>query len=184
MRAVTDHQAVRLAAQYLQFVLAIVFVALYVYATYAPPAPNSLRAQLDLWLCAVFAAEYVHRMLVRRQLEAACVRVCVGACLDSFGPASWLAARCSAACAARRCVPLCSRRSPCARLLTRSARGPPPPPPRRRRLQTAESKVRMLTSFWNACDLLSFLPPLLELGLRSTGVSFRWVERTGCEKGV
>ncbi|PSC70953.1 transcription factor MYB44-like isoform B [Micractinium conductrix] len=100
VRAVTDHQAVRLAAQYLQFVLAIVFVALYVYATYAPPAPNSLRAQLDLWLCAVFAAEYVHRML------------------------------------------------------------------------TAESKVRMLTSFWNACDLLSFLPPLLELGLRSTGVSF------------
>ena len=63
-------------------------------------------------------------------------------------------------------------------------RPPPPPPPRRRRLQTAESKVRMLTSFWNACDLLSFLPPLLELGLRSTGVSFRWVERTGCEKGV
>ncbi|KAL4448241.1 hypothetical protein ABPG75_005460 [Micractinium tetrahymenae] len=98
LSAWTDHPAVRLAAQFLQFVLAIVFVALYIYATYSPPAPDSVRAQVDLALCGVFALEYLHRML------------------------------------------------------------------------TADSKLRMLTSFWNLCDLLSFAPPLLELLLRSTGL--------------
>lgn len=50
----------------LQFVLAIVFVALYVLATYSPPAPGSPRYKADIFLCALFAGEYVHRMLVRR----------------------------------------------------------------------------------------------------------------------
>lgn len=49
-----------------QFVLAIVFVALYVLATYSPPAPGSPRYKADIFLCALFAGEYVHRMLVRR----------------------------------------------------------------------------------------------------------------------
>lgn len=40
--------------------------------------------------------------------------------------------------------------------------------------QTAESKLRMLTSVWNVCDLLSFAPPLLETLLRATGTSIRW----------
>lgn len=40
------------------------FVVLYVWATYAPPPPESLRYSLDLWLCAIFALEYVHRWLV------------------------------------------------------------------------------------------------------------------------
>lgn len=44
--------------------LAIAFVALYVYSTYVPAPPESLRYRLDLWLCAVFAVEYVHRWLV------------------------------------------------------------------------------------------------------------------------
>lgn len=41
--------------------------ALYICATYSPPAPDSLRAQVDLALCGVFALEYLHRMLVRPQ---------------------------------------------------------------------------------------------------------------------
>ncbi|KAL4423371.1 hypothetical protein ABPG77_004302 [Micractinium sp. CCAP 211/92] len=98
LAAWADYPAVRLAGQFLQFVLAIVFVALYICATYSPPAPDSLRAQVDLALCGVFALEYLHRML------------------------------------------------------------------------TADSKLRMLTSWWNVCDLLSFAPPLLELLLRSTGM--------------
>lgn len=41
--------------------------------------------------------------------------------------------------------------------------------------QTAESKLRMITSVWNVCDLLSFAPPLLETVLRATGTSIRCV---------
>ena len=65
LRAWLDTPAIKLASQYAQFALAIAFVALYVYATYSPPPPDSLRYQVDLLLCAVFAVEYVHRMLVR-----------------------------------------------------------------------------------------------------------------------
>lgn len=60
----------------LQFVLAIVFVALYVLATYSPPAPGSLRYKADTLLCALFAAEYVHRMLVRFICSAAAALMC------------------------------------------------------------------------------------------------------------
>lgn len=41
------------------------------------------------------------------------------------------------------------------------------------RLQTADSKLRMVTSPWNACDLLSFAPPLLEVLARATGAPVR-----------
>jgi hypothetical protein len=65
LRSWADTPDVRAALQIVQFLLAIVFVALYVTATYAPPAPDSFRYTLDLWLCAVFALEYLHRLLVR-----------------------------------------------------------------------------------------------------------------------
>ena len=64
VQAFFERSAVRLFLQYTQFVLAIVFVVLYVYATYSPPAPDSLRHNVDLGLCIVFALEYLHRMLV------------------------------------------------------------------------------------------------------------------------
>ncbi|PRW44899.1 Potassium channel subfamily T member 2 isoform A [Chlorella sorokiniana] len=111
VRSWSENSTVRMVSQLLQFVLAIAFVALYVLATYSPPAPGSLRYKADTLLCALFAAEYVHRML------------------------------------------------------------------------TAESKLRMITSIWNICDLLSFAPPLLETLLRATGTSIslggidlRWVK--------
>ena len=69
LRAWLDTPTIKLASQYAQFVLAIVFVALYVYATYSPPPPDSLRYQVDLLLCAIFAVEYVHRMLVSGRLR-------------------------------------------------------------------------------------------------------------------
>lgn len=49
--------------------------------------------------------------------------------------------------------------------------------------QTAESKLRMLTSVWNVCDLLSFAPPLLETLLRATGTSIRWVVGASDDEG-
>ena len=48
----------------------------------------------------------------------------------------------------------------------------PPAPPLTP--QTADSKLRMLASFWNVCDLLSFAPPLVDAALRATGTSVRW----------
>ncbi|EFN56237.1 hypothetical protein CHLNCDRAFT_51907 [Chlorella variabilis] len=38
-------------------------------------------------------------------------------------------------------------------------------------IKTADSKLRMLASFWNVCDLLSFAPPLVDAALRATGTS-------------
>ena len=73
-----DHPRTRMGGQILQFVLAIVFVVLYVLGTYAPPAPDSLRARADLLLCALFAAEYVHRMLVSAGAGHAAVQAWVG----------------------------------------------------------------------------------------------------------
>jgi hypothetical protein len=87
LRSWGDSPGVRVAAQVVQFVLAIAFVALYVASTYSPPAPDSPRYALDLWLCAIFALEYVHRMLVggeRRTARIPLPAVCLLACLVAW----------------------------------------------------------------------------------------------------
>ncbi|RMZ57560.1 hypothetical protein APUTEX25_001760, partial [Auxenochlorella protothecoides] len=55
---------VALGLQYLQVAASLLFVVLYVWSTYSPPVPHSLRARMDILLCAIFAVEYLHRLLV------------------------------------------------------------------------------------------------------------------------
>jgi voltage-gated potassium channel Kch len=47
----------------IQFAASVAFVALYVWGTYSQPAKGSLRASLDLWLCIIFAGEFLHRLI-------------------------------------------------------------------------------------------------------------------------
>jgi hypothetical protein len=47
-------------------------------------------------------------------------------------------------------------------------------------VQNADSKLRMLRSVWNVCDLLSFVPPLLDVALRATGTPFGCVCLPAC----
>lgn len=61
---VTALPEVRTALQVGQFAASLLFVVLYVWATYQAPAPFSWRSNLDLLLCATFAADYSLRFLV------------------------------------------------------------------------------------------------------------------------
>ena len=65
---------VKRALQILQAVSSLLFVVLYVWSTYSTPTPNSLRANVDLTLCAVFAIEYIARFAVRSLAQAAAPR--------------------------------------------------------------------------------------------------------------
>lgn len=49
-----------------QLAASLAFVVLYVWSTYSAPAPFSLRYNLDLALCAMFGADYLWRLKVRR----------------------------------------------------------------------------------------------------------------------
>ncbi|KAK9826205.1 hypothetical protein WJX81_007538 [Elliptochloris bilobata] len=51
------------ALQLLQFASSVVFVCLYVASTYSAPAPFSLRYNIDILLCLLFAFEYVARIV-------------------------------------------------------------------------------------------------------------------------
>ena len=55
---------VKTALQIGQFAASLLFVVLYVWATYKAPAPLSWRFNLDLFLCAIFAVDYLLRFLV------------------------------------------------------------------------------------------------------------------------
>jgi len=52
--------------QVTQFAASLLFVVLYVWATYSQPKPFSLRFNLDIFLCVIFALDYLLRFLVRR----------------------------------------------------------------------------------------------------------------------
>ncbi len=52
------------ALQLLQFGSSVVFVCLYVASTYSAPTPFSLRYNIDILLCLLFAADYVARVVV------------------------------------------------------------------------------------------------------------------------
>ena len=51
----------------LQLASSLLFVILYVWSTYSTPAPFSIRANIDLVLCGVFAVEYLVRYVVSHQ---------------------------------------------------------------------------------------------------------------------
>ena len=48
-----------------QFASTLLFVVLYIWSTYSPPPLWSIRYNLDLFLCLMFAIDYVSRFLVR-----------------------------------------------------------------------------------------------------------------------
>lgn len=48
-----------------QFASTLLFVVLYIWSTYSPPPLWSIRYNLDLFLCVMFAIDYISRLLVR-----------------------------------------------------------------------------------------------------------------------
>ena len=64
LSALVDTPLMRAVSQWSQFAASMLFVVLYVYASYHPPVPMSWRHKLDLLLCVFFAAEYFHRFTV------------------------------------------------------------------------------------------------------------------------
>lgn len=58
------HGALATGLQYVQMAASLTFVVLYVWSTYSQPSAASMRARLELVLCAIFAVEYSHRLLV------------------------------------------------------------------------------------------------------------------------
>lgn len=66
---VTSLPEVKTALQIGQFAASLLFVVLYVWATYKAPQPFSWRFNLDLLLCAVFAVDYLLRFLVGAEAQ-------------------------------------------------------------------------------------------------------------------
>ena len=59
-----DTMEFRMLMQVTQLGASVLFVVLYIWSTYVPPAVGSLRNVLDVFLCAVFALEYALRVAV------------------------------------------------------------------------------------------------------------------------
>ncbi len=59
---------IRRFLQAVQFSASLIFVVLYIWSTYSSPAPWSWRYNLDLFLCAVFAVDWVSRVMVRTSI--------------------------------------------------------------------------------------------------------------------
>ena len=55
---------IRALFRFLQILSSLLFVVLYVWGTYSAPKPFSWRFNLDIALCALFATEFVWRLLV------------------------------------------------------------------------------------------------------------------------
>ena len=51
--------------RFLQILSSLTFVVLYVWGTYSAPKPFSWRFNLDIALCALFATEWLWRLVVR-----------------------------------------------------------------------------------------------------------------------
>ncbi len=51
--------------RFLQILSSLTFVVLYVWGTYSAPKPFSVRFNLDIALCALFATEWLWRLVVR-----------------------------------------------------------------------------------------------------------------------
>ena len=59
---------IRRLLQAVQFSASLIFVVLYIWSTYSSPAPWSWRYNLDLFLCAIFAVDWVSRVMVRASI--------------------------------------------------------------------------------------------------------------------
>ena len=79
---------VRALLQAFQVVASMLFVVLYVWSTYSTPAPGSLRYNADMLLCAVFAAEFIARFVVRRP-HSTSMNIAALVVLDQAGQAGW-----------------------------------------------------------------------------------------------
>lgn len=64
-RFLADQPEAKTVMQAAQFASTLLFVVLYIWSTYSPPALWSIRYNLDLFLCFMFAVDYVSRFLVR-----------------------------------------------------------------------------------------------------------------------
>ena len=59
-----DHRVTHIVLHWSSFLASVAFVALYVWSTYSPPVVGSFRAQIELFLCVLFASEYVYRLVI------------------------------------------------------------------------------------------------------------------------
>ena len=59
---------IRAIMRFMQILSSLLFVVLYVWGTYSTPKPFSWRFNLDIALCALFATEWLWRLLVRYAL--------------------------------------------------------------------------------------------------------------------
>ena len=64
IRYATDRVEFRVLNNIFQFTASLAFVALYVWGTYSQPAKGSIRASLELFLCLVFAGEFLQRFFI------------------------------------------------------------------------------------------------------------------------
>ena len=64
-RFLADQPEAKTLVQAAQFASTLLFVVLYIWSTYSPPPLWSIRYNLDLFLCIMFAIDYVSRFLVR-----------------------------------------------------------------------------------------------------------------------
>lgn len=68
-RNIAEQPEAKTAVQAAQFASTLLFVVLYIWSTYSPPALWSARYNLDLMLCCMFAVDYVSRFMVIRLLQ-------------------------------------------------------------------------------------------------------------------
>ena len=64
-RFLADQPEAKTVIQAAQFASTLLFVVLYIWSTYSPPPLWSIRYNLDLFLCIMFAIDYFSRLVVR-----------------------------------------------------------------------------------------------------------------------
>ena len=65
-RFLADQPEAKTILQAAQFASTLLFVVLYIWSTYSAPPLWSTRYNLDLFLCFMFAVDYVSRFMVRQ----------------------------------------------------------------------------------------------------------------------
>ena len=63
-RFLAEQPEAKTILQAAQFASTLLFVVLYIWSTYSPPALWSIRYNLDLFLCLTFAVDYISRFMV------------------------------------------------------------------------------------------------------------------------
>ena len=67
-RFLADQNEAKTFVQAAQFASTLLFVVLYIWSTYSPPPLWSTRYNLDLFLCLMFAIDYISRFVVRNAM--------------------------------------------------------------------------------------------------------------------